>query len=492
MTAGCVAPDSSPEMPYAIEVEPEPADLSQIRADDPELIRYGADQDGHTSTIAALTRDFAYTTAHGWYQWTGTIWLNAGGESAAYAAVLHVIKLRREAGGIHKIDILANLRITDSLIKSVLSMWSHRVIRDLSEFDAHPNLLTAINGIIDLRTGQLLSHQRDYMLTRCISVAYKPQTACYLDWSMFFGRTVGADQEAWLKLCAGYSVTGEICEEAMFYIYGPTRAGKGVFTEALRALLPAPLCVEADFVSFTRDRSNDANNFDLAQLSAARLVIASESERGDRLNASKIKQMTGGNAVRCCYKYGDHFEYQPRFKVWLVSNHPVNAAADDDAVWGRVRVLSFPNSFAGHEDTELKTKMHDTEHLEGLLLWLVEGARAWYKLHRSGQRLTEPDDRAADKLSMRYDADTVRQWLDEATESLSGYSAAVADLYSSYADYCRQSGYRPMGKSRLSADLIRRGYKRARTGSAHLIDGIRLCHLVAVAPTTRNRYGDEL
>ncbi len=128
--------------------------------------------------------------------------------------------------------------------------------------------------------------------------------------------------------------------------------------------------------SFTAKREADAQNFDLAELKSARLVIASESNRYQSLNPAKIKQITGGNDIRAAFKHRDMFSYRPQFKVWLVSNHEVNGDPDDDALWGRMQVLTFPRSHLGEEDTELKQRLRRPGNLQGVLRWAVEGGDA--------------------------------------------------------------------------------------------------------------------
>ena len=95
-------------------------------------------------------------------------------------------------------------------------------------------------------------------------------------------------------------------------------------------------------------------------------------------------QHNRGDWVRCAFKHRDHFEYRPQFKIWLVSNHPVNADVDDDAAWYRLKVIEFPNSFVGREDKTLKERMKSPENLKAVLAWAIQGAIMWYGLGAQG------------------------------------------------------------------------------------------------------------
>jgi phage/plasmid-associated DNA primase len=78
-------------------------------------------------------------------------------------------------------------------------------------------------------------------------------------------------------------MTGRTSEECLFYLYGPTRAGKGTFTETIMALLGQPVGKEVNFTTFTSKRDGDTQNFDLAPLKPARYVTASEDNKYDVL-----------------------------------------------------------------------------------------------------------------------------------------------------------------------------------------------------------------
>src|SRR5215469_7886283 len=151
-------------------------------------------------------------------------------------------------------------------------------------------------------------------------------------------------------------------------------------------------------------------------MKAARLVFASESNKYQSLNPAKVKALTGGNLVNCAFKYGQPFSYRPLYTVWLSSNHELNADAEDSALWGRVRIVPFPNSRLGKEDTSLKRQMQSTENLEFVLYWLIEGAYQWYKLNDQGLKLQLPEAVRQITDKQRAAQDTVGLWLDDQSE----------------------------------------------------------------------------
>ncbi|MGP3779934.1 DUF5906 domain-containing protein, partial [Halanaerobium saccharolyticum] len=76
----------------------------------------------------------------------------------------------------------------------------------------------------------------------------------------------------------------------------------------------------ASMDTFVASRS-DRHPTDLAMLRGARLVSASETEEGRAWAESRIKQMTGGDAISARFMRQDFFTFQPQFKLFVVGNH---------------------------------------------------------------------------------------------------------------------------------------------------------------------------
>ena len=407
---------------------------------------------------------FLYNDAFGWLFWTGSHWTKEGAEAALDRATVTTLLSRIEAasqpetfeeGGKVRRFCLPN----KGRVQGAEHMLSSLVISQPGEFDTEPDLLNCSNGVVDLRNGKLIAHDPSQRFTYCSPVDYKPGASSE-QWVSFLEAAVGAEQAAYLQLAVGYTLTGHTREEVLFYLYGPPRAGKGLFTETLQAVLGSPLAKEVNFGTFTAQRTGDSQNFDLAPLKACRLVAASESNSYERFNEAKLKALTGGNEVYAAFKHRDLFNYRPQFKIWLSSNQPANADPDDDAVWGRLRLIEFPHSHLGSEDKLLKERMRAPAVLEGVLAWAVRGAMQWYELGSQG--LSEPAGSVNLKSEQRESLDAVGAWLEECCELGKLFFTAGSDLYQSYEHWCKESGVEPKKQKGLTTALQRKGYKADR------------------------------
>jgi putative DNA primase/helicase len=363
-----------------------------------------------------------------WLYYTGKYWTNELAEARLDRAVTNMLLKRAEYGLQAGVDNDGKLK-QEKLVKfCVTNAYRRQGCKDqlksileilIGEFDDNPNLLNCANGVVDLRTGDIVNHSPRQRFSYVLPVAYNPQ-ADYDFWVTWLREALGGDANTlkYLQQAVGYSLTGRTSEECLFYLYGPTRAGKGTFTETLLNLLGKPLASGVDFATFTAKRDHDSQNFDLAGLKATRFIIASESNKYEILNAKRIKSVTGGDVVRCAHKHGDFFEYFPQFKVWLISNNPVKADSEDDALWARVNVIEFPNSYLGKEDKGLKRKMLQPDNLGGVLRWAIEGARDWYNSLPEG--IQKPVGVISETERQRASNDFSTRFLDECVESAPG------------------------------------------------------------------------
>jgi putative DNA primase/helicase len=424
-----------------------------------DLCSFDADDAGNSDALNALYgQDFLYCASLGWLHYTGTHWgLDVDGVEVRRRAI-QVLRLRRHAAvDAEKEAIVKCTKADERRVNGCVNLFKTHVSTDIEIFDGDPAKLNCHNGVVDLRTGEISAHSRRQRFTYCVPVAYE-HDADYTEWTDYLSGVVGGGQAVidYLQMALGYSLTGDTREEILFYLFGPPRSGKGTLAEVFRALLPHPLSKMVDFNSFTARREGDVSNFDLAPLKPARLIFASESNRSQTLNPAKIKQLTGGDDINACFKHRDFFSYRPQFKVWMMSNHPVNGDPEDDALWGRVRVIEFPNSFLGREDKGKKARLKEPHILQGILYWTIQGAIQWYSLGPQG--LITPEAVATLTRAQRAELDFVQQWLDECTEK--GDWTPNDVIMESYTTWCKNNNVQhTKGPKVLAQSLKAKGYE---------------------------------
>ncbi len=428
------------------------------------LLTQGAHDEGNAQCVnLRYAGRYVQNDALGWLYYTGTHWTSEGAEASLDRNTVETLTARIDAAlksgkADQYKDLISKSIPSSSKVQGAKYLLSSLVYAPPSTFDNEPDMLNCKNGLVNLRTGDIYPHDPAQRFTFCTSAEYKPSASCAA-WEKWLLDAVGGNMDIvlWLQMAVGYSLTGHTQEEILFYLFGPPRSGKGTFTETLLNLFGSPMAKEVNFATFTAQRTGDSQNFDLAPLKPCRFVAASESNAYERFNEAKVKALTGGNEVYCAFKHHTHFNYKPQFKIWLSSNQPVNADPDDDAVWGRLRVIEFPHSHLGKENKTLKASLRTASVLEGVLAWAIAGAIKWYALGEAG--LPELKTSVSIKAQHRGALDNVQTWLDEAC--LTGGEGFTSNslLYLSYEKWCGENGVEKKKQKGFSQSLIRKNFQ---------------------------------
>jgi putative DNA primase/helicase len=242
-------------------------------------------------------------------------------------------------------------------------------------WDVDPWLLNTPGGIVDLRTGAKLPHDRTKYITKITAVA--PGGECPL-WRKFLSEITGGNVElqAFLQRVAGYCLTGSTREHALFFFYGTGGNGKGVFLNTLSAIL-ADYAAVAPMETFIVTQG-DRHPTDLAGLRGARFVTSQETEEGRRWAESKIKALTGGDPISARFMRQDFFTYTPAFKLIIAGNHKPGLRGVDEAIRRRFHLVPFTVTIAEtRRDQQLPEKLR--AEWPGILQWAIEGCLAWQR-----------------------------------------------------------------------------------------------------------------
>ncbi len=126
-----------------------------------------------------------------------------------------------------------------SRITAMLTLaQSHpRVALRVDELDREPMLFNVKNGTLDLRTGTIRPHDRKDLLTKVAPVTYD-ENASALSWLRFLKRVVpDAEIRQYLQRAVGYSLSGSVVEQCLFFLYGLGSNGKSTFINTMMAIL---------------------------------------------------------------------------------------------------------------------------------------------------------------------------------------------------------------------------------------------------------------
>jgi putative DNA primase/helicase len=79
----------------------------------------------------------------------------------------------------------------------------------------------------------------------------------------------------------------------------------------------------------------------IAELFGRRFVFASETKEGARLNEHTVKDITGGDTLRGCWKYKHGFNFMSQSTPWVFGNHKPGIKGTDQGNLGQSKTSSL-------------------------------------------------------------------------------------------------------------------------------------------------------
>lgn len=346
-----------------------------------------------------------------------------------------------------------------------------------SQLDADPLLLGTPDGTVELGTGDLRKARPGDLISRCTAVGPAPEGREPVRWLRFLGEATGGDGmlQQYLRVMAGYCLTGQTREQCLFFVWGQGGNGKTVFINTLRGIM-GDYAVASPMETFT-ERHGERHETELAMLRGARLVTAAETDEGRGWAEARIKQLTGSDPITARFMRRDFFTYLPAFKLVIYGNHKPALRSVDRAMARRFRMLPFVHEPA-NPDKDLELRLR--EEWPEILSWAIGGCVDW--MAEDGF----PDTPAVSGATEDYlsDQDLIGQWIEADCESAPlpisaatmspGFRTAVRLLFRAFFSFCEQRNEKPYSEKRFVQEVEKRGYLRVRGADARMIVGLRL------------------
>ena len=337
-----------------------------------------------------------------------------------------------------------------------------------AEIDRNPYLFNVANGTLDLKTGDLMPHDRAHRLSKASPVPYVAGTPCPLFES--FVRDIMDNNEdliAFLQRAVGYSMAGLTVEEVLFFLYGTGKNGKTTLVETLCKVFGDYFQKAPTSMITQAGRDGDGVPNDLARLPGVRLAVAAEVEEGRRMKESRIKDLTGGDRMVARFMRQEFFEFDPTHKLWIYGNHKPDIRGTDEGIWRRVLTIPFLVTIPeAKRDRSLREKL--AAELPGVLSWCVEGAKRYF-----AEGLNPPKEVLAATAEYRSEMDAVGQFIEEECVLDRAVEISKAALYKAFKEWLDSAGEPSMSKKAFALRMKERGTKERRSRS-HFWVGIGL------------------
>ncbi|MFA0888143.1 MAG: phage/plasmid primase, P4 family [Synergistales bacterium] len=443
-------------------------------------IRLGLSDKGNAERLEALYGDRLLwnTDEERFMIYDGQVWNRDSGTIAENMALKVVERLAAEGESLNdpKDRALMNdfaLKCqTPTRIKAALEIYQMNTEKNtrLDDFERHPHLLNCANGIVDLRSGNLLPHDPSLKLLSLAPVEYHRDAKSPL-WEKFLSEVFlnNADAINSFKRQIGYLVTGEMKEQKFFLWLGNGRNGKSTIRNILSGVL-GDYIGDTSSSAFTAKRYN-SESYELADQVKKRMIFSAETTNAFQLDEPLIKAISGGD--RCTFRaiYQEPITTYPTFKIVIPCNRMPEIKGTDDGIWDRCHFLHFKRKFEGKERVQDYHKVLLTEK-EGIFAWMVESAMEWYK---GGLSVSEESKEM--NSMFRSASDALGQFLEEECEIGYGHEAGATNLYERYTRWCEAKREIPTSSNKFGTELTLRqiqGVERHKTRTGVVYRGIRL------------------
>ncbi len=423
-----------------------------------------------------------YSEGLGWFHWDGGYWkpdvegleMQELAKSLAPVIASEVVKYEGQTEKQSEIIKWAQQSKSNARLKSAIenSNSDRRIRVAVDKWDSDLHMLGVMNGVIDLRTGELLKNRPDLYITKRAPVAYTPGLR-NVRWEQFLEFATGGDKEYqdWLQRAAGYSLTGLSKYDLMFLVYGPAGSGKNTFVEALVKCLGTQQYAwpfDSSILASGDGQSSGSDLYHWAELRGRRLVWVDELPDSERLKENSVKKLTGSEEISARSPGERPFTFKGQAKLWISTNH--RPIITDDAMWRRIRPIPF-TYVPENPDPDLKEYIFDPEGaLPAVMSWAVEGAiKMLGSSSRDALGWCSVVSEAAEIY--RKNEDRIGIFLDEETIESDGATTPIKSLYSIYRIWAEERGEKPMSQTAFQRKMLERNIDLVGTGSQAIVHG---------------------
>lgn len=314
-------------------------------------------------------------------------------------------------------------------------------------------LINTENGTLEIQDGKavLREHRRGDYITYKLPYGYDPKATCPIFDAYLKRVQPDEDLRKILAEFIGYVFTKDMKLEKALILLGTGANGKSVFYDIVRALLGGD-----NISSYGLRELTDEKGYSRADLQHKLLNFCSEISR--KMDGETFKRLVSGEPTGARRPFGEPFEIRDYAKLAFNSNElPRDGVEQTYGFYRRFLIAPFRVRIPEEErDAELAQKIIGKE-LPGVLNWVLDGLG---RLRGNGG-FTYSVASAKELERYRTDTDSVKAFIeDKGLEQGDKERIALQDIYFDYGEYCKDSGYKPVGNRTLLKRLEDAGFDK--------------------------------
>lgn len=290
------------------------------------------------------------------------------------------------------------------------------------------NLMNLDNGVLDLTTGELLEHSKEFGFTACMPYEYDVNAECP-NWEAFLSASMRGDKDLMnlLEEMLAFVLSGMSYDKYQYYflLIGKGFNGKSTFITLLQRMLG-----HGNYTAHPLEDLIDKQDAraDLAT-SLANLVADSSASALKGKDLTRLKSWTGNDAVTGRALYKDSISFVNRSKFIFGFNDYPEIKATSTGDTRRIIAIPFDADFKGSDKSffikDLEKKL--LAERGGILNRVV---KAYDRLLSNGFTTSSKLDSM--KKDIRKSADSVYDFITDFVEYEKDSKVFCSDIYDAY------------------------------------------------------------
>ena len=459
---------------------------------EPDLFRYDRNINGGTAVVKRMLGEkLKYSFQNSaFYIWEGKRYINYGDAEMLIHPLTEILSLVEHSVFLWFMGEAENYTNADTEMRAafekkaidmfttakrfVSAKMAQDVLKKLKGMDAVTDIaayydtpyINMQNGVLNLITRELLPHDPIYNQSKITACDYIPQADCP-EFKAMIKRLIPTDADRKeLQKSFGLCLAKEHlpAKKVLMLLVGPKDSGKTTVLNSLVEVLGeyGAAVDNSLLMKSTKDKTVGPEMLDFKE---TLMITASETSETDRLDAGKIKSLTGDTTQSFRNNYATKMEkFRMTGLIYIDSNFKPYIDPRDSALWGRIRLFPFLCPVK-KKDPDLKRKL--SEEKAGIFNWLLEGL----DMVLEDKYIFETPNMVEFKEQYIKEMDIVQQFLTDCVEKSENKSCRILTsvLYTTFKNWCKDLGYHESVRSKFYEE-VQKFYDKKKSNSEYFIN----------------------
>lgn len=329
-------------------------------------------------------------------------------------------------------DMLWNYKTKKNVADKIACLLA--IIPDLEITDDKGYIANVKNGLLNIRTRELMPHDPNFVSFIQYPVDYDPKATCPVWLDCLDAWMAGEEQKEktlLLQQFAGYCLSSSMFYDRALFMVGDGGNGKSTFVDTIAMIIGKEATSHIDLESLY-------GQFGMQGLIGKRLNII-EEVHGNYYQSNKLKKLISGETVTIDVKYKPQYTFRPQAKFVFAVNQMPRVDDISTATERRICAVTFKNNFRKNPNTKLRSEIGLLwQERSGILNWMLDGADSL----REMENFIVTEEQMTMLNEYRQENSSVEGFLAECIMLEPGCEIEVPTLYSEYKKWSQSDGGR--------------------------------------------------